>query len=162
MFLQCPLTQGFLVHCSNHLSYLNKNEKRTLYNSSLLINQNLLNTNGDFEHNRLNILAFPSPTSHMLWSFGFSLLIWDIYSINACEMMCIFPQFLNLNRLFFKLNRFISSSVTCGQSSPVIVVLFLIYLFIKTYLVITCSSWPTKEVLKYLHCKTSLKLIAFQ
>ena len=32
-----------------------------------------------FEHDRSKILVFPSPAGYMLWSFGFSLLIWDIF-----------------------------------------------------------------------------------
>nr|AMF83688.1 ribosomal protein S2 [Aneura pinguis] len=45
-----PLTQGFSVLCSNHLSYLNEKKKGTTCNSNLLVIQKLLSTNAYLGH----------------------------------------------------------------------------------------------------------------
>ena len=52
----------------------------------------------------LKVLVFP--TDHVLWSFGFSLLIWGIFH-RILSMMGNLPQILNLNQLFLTLDWFI-------------------------------------------------------
>ena len=37
------------------------------------------NLRGDFCTSLVKILVFPGPTGYMLWSFGFSLLIWGVF-----------------------------------------------------------------------------------
>jgi hypothetical protein len=54
-----------------------------------------------------NILVFASPTGYMLTSSGFPLLNWGIFFYNSSKMVSNFPDILNFNRLFLKLNRFI-------------------------------------------------------
>ena len=50
--------------------------------------------------------VFPSPTSYLLMIFG-SLYEIGVYSINSSKMMGNFPEVLNFNWLFLKLNQFI-------------------------------------------------------
>ena len=56
-----------------------------------------------FGHNPVEILVSPSSASYMLTSFGFPIWIWGIFS----KVIGGFPEVLNFNRLFPKLNRFI-------------------------------------------------------
>ena len=48
------------------------------------------------------ILEFPSPAGYMLSSFGFSLLVWSIHSIDSSKMIGNLHVVLNLYRLFLK------------------------------------------------------------
>jgi hypothetical protein len=50
--------------------------------------------------------VFASPTGYMLTSFGVPLLNWGIF-YKSSKMIGNFPEVLNFNRLFLKLNRFI-------------------------------------------------------
>ena len=48
------------------------------------------------------ILEFPSPAGYMLSSFGFSLLVWSIHSIDSSKMIRNLHVVLNLYWLFLK------------------------------------------------------------
>ena len=58
--------------------------------------------------------SFPSPTNHILTSFGFLLLplLFPINYLDSSQMISTFREVLNFNRLFLKLNQFI-----CNQWS---------------------------------------------
>ena len=50
---------------------------------------------------------FSSPAGYMLWSFGFSLLLWSVHSIDSSKLPGNFPEALIFNWLFLKPHRFI-------------------------------------------------------
>jgi hypothetical protein len=69
-----------------------------------------------FGYDPVEILVFPpSPTGCMLTSFRFKKIKFEVYSLNFSEVIGKFPEALNINWLFLKLNH---SSVTSGRSSP--------------------------------------------
>lgn len=53
-----------------------------------------------FGHNRSRCQVFASPVVYMSTPFGFSLLIWEVISINTSNMIGNFPRVLDLEQLF--------------------------------------------------------------
>jgi ribosomal protein S2 len=74
-----PLTQGFSVLCSNHLSYLNEKKKGTMCNSNLLVIQKLLSTNAYLGH------RIPTPDFQgYLYGFRNEMAIIDLEKTLIC------------------------------------------------------------------------------